>query len=86
MLWSRRNCLRIPIDREESIKERKDKRITMVLSSEQQFHKSDGITLAVLNFWSCTPSATGSYVRPAGWLADEILAIFEIFKIHYRLK
>ena len=36
------------------------------LSSEQQFHKSNGITFAVLNFWSCTPSATGSYVRLAG--------------------
>ena len=70
MLWSRRNCLRISIDREESIKERKDKRITMVLSSEQQFHKSDGITLAVLNFWSCTPSATGLMLgQQAGWLA-----------------
>ena len=29
MLWSYGNCLRIPIDREES-NERKDKRITMV--------------------------------------------------------
>ena len=30
---------------------------------EQQFHKSDMITFAVLNFWSRTPSATGSYGR-----------------------
>ena len=51
-------------------------------SSEQQFRKSDRITFAVLNFWSCTPSATGSYGR----LADKIQVIFEIFKIHYRLK
>ena len=36
-------------------------------SSEQQFHKSNTITFAVLNFWSCTPSATKSYVRLAGW-------------------
>ena len=42
------------------------------LSSEQQFHKYDGITFAELNFWSLTPSATGSDVRQAGWLADEI--------------
>ena len=50
-------------------------------SSEQQF---DAITLAVLNFWSCTPSSTMSYVRQAG-LADKVQVIFEIFKIHYRL-
>ena len=50
------------------------------LRLEQQFHKSDAITFAVLNFWSHTPSATGSYCR----LADEIQVIFEIFKIHYR--
>ena len=54
-------------------------------SSEQQFHKCDAITFAVLNFWSRTPSATGSYVRLVGWPADEIQVIFEIFKIHYRL-
>ena len=53
------------------------------LSSEQQYHKFDWITFAVLNFWSRTPSITESYVRLAGWLADEIQAIFEIFKIHY---
>ena len=47
-------------------------------SLEQQFHKSDVITFAVLNFWSRTPSATGSYGR----LADEIQMILEIFKIH----
>ena len=38
-------------------------------------------TFAVLNFWSCTPSITGSYGRLAGWLADKIQLIF---KIHYR--
>ena len=37
------------------------------LSLEQQFRKSDGITFAVLNFWSHTSSATGSYIRLAGW-------------------
>ena len=52
------------------------------LSSEQQFHKSDAITFAVLNFWSHAPSATRSYGR----LADKIQMIFEIFKIHYRSK
>ena len=36
------------------------------LSSEQQFRKSDMITFAMLNFWSCTSSATGSYGRLAG--------------------
>ena len=51
-------------------------------SLEQQFRKSEAITFAMLNFWSRTPSTTGSYGR----LADEIQAIFEIFKIHYRLK
>ena len=35
-------------------------------SSEQQFHKSYAIIFAVLNFWSCTPSATGSYGRLSG--------------------
>ena len=66
------------MDREES-KERKDKRIIMgKLSSEQQFHKCDAIIFAVLNFWSRTPSTTGSYVRLVGWLADEIHAIFKI--------
>ena len=38
-------------------------------SSEQQFRKRDTITIAMLNFWSLTPSATQSYVRLAGWLA-----------------
>ena len=36
------------------------------LSSEQQFHKSTEITFVVWNFWSCTPSASGSYGRLAG--------------------
>ena len=44
--------------REES-KERKDKRITMPQSSEQQFRKRDVITFAVLNFWSPTPTQPG---------------------------
>ena len=52
------------MDREES-KERKDKSAVGKLSSEQQFRKSDRITLAVLNFWSRTPSTTRSYVRLA---------------------
>ena len=38
-------------------------------SSEQQFRKWEGITFAVLNFWSHTPSGTQSYGRPAGWQA-----------------
>ena len=37
--------------------------------SEQQFRKREGITFAVLNFWSHTPSGTRSYGRLAGWLA-----------------
>ena len=56
-------------------------------SSEQQFRKYDGITFAVLNFWSRTPAQPGLTLgRLAGWLADEIHAIVKIFKIHYRLK
>ena len=35
-------------------------------SSEQHFRKSNAITIAVLNFWSRTPSATRSYGRQAG--------------------
>ena len=54
------------------------------LSSEQQFRKREGITFAVLNFWSRTPSGTRSYGRLAGWLAgwpaDEIQVIFEFLK------
>ena len=38
-------------------------------SSEQQFRKSAAIGFVVWNFWSCTPSASGSYGRLAGWLA-----------------
>ena len=59
-------------------------------SSEQQFRKWEGITFAVLNFWSHTPSGTRSYGRQAGrqagWLADKIQVIFEFFKIHCRSK
>ena len=40
----------------------------------------------ISTYMSHTPTATGSYVRPAGWLANEIQAILEIFKIHFRLK
>ena len=35
---------------------------------------------------SPTPSATGSYGRQAGWLADEIQVNFEIFKVGCRSK
>ena len=48
--------------------------------------KREGITFAVLNFWSRTPSGTRSYGRLAGWPADEIQVIFDFFKIHYRSK
>ena len=34
-------------------------------SPEQHFRKSAAITFIVLNFWSPTPSATGSYGRQA---------------------
>ena len=44
-------------------------------SSEQHFRKSAAITIIVWNFWSPTPSATGSYGRQAGWQADEIQVI-----------
>ena len=49
-------------------------------SSEQLFRKWEGITFAVLNFWSSTPSGTRYYGRPAGWQADEIQVIFEFVK------
>ena len=55
-------------------------------SSEQHFRKSVAITIIVWNFWSRTPSATRSYGRLAGWLADEIQVNFEIFKIGCRSK
>ena len=55
-------------------------------SSEQQFHKSDVITFVVWKIWSHTPSATGSYGRPAGRQADEIQANFNFFKIRFRVK
>ena len=51
-------------------------------SLEQHFRKSAAITIIVLNFWSPTPSATGSYGRQA----DEIQVNFEIFKIGCRSK
>ena len=35
--------------------------------------------------WASTPSASGSYGRQAGRLADEIRLDFEILKILYRL-
>ena len=34
-------------------------------SSEQHFRKSAAITFIMRNFWSPTPSATGSYGRQA---------------------
>ena len=37
-------------------------------SSEQHFRKSAAITFIMWNFWSPTPSGTGSYGRLAGWL------------------
>ena len=46
-------------------------------SSEQRFRKSAAIIFIVSNFWSPTPSATGSYGR---WQADEMQVNFEIFK------
>ena len=51
-------------------------------SSEQHFCKFDTITFTVLNFWSRTPSTTGSYGR----LAEKIQVIFENFKFHNRSK
>ena len=58
-------------------------------SSEQHFRKSAAITIIVWDFWSPSPSATGSYGRQAGWqagrqagwLADEMQVNFKIFKI-----
>ena len=47
-------------------------------SSEQQFRKREGITFAVLNFWSRTPSGT-PVLRQAGWPADENPGDFRIF-------
>ena len=39
-------------------------------SSEQQFRKSDAITVIVLKNWSPSHSGTGSYGRQAVWQAD----------------
>ena len=50
-------------------------------SLEQHFRKSAAITIIVSNFWSPTPSATGSYGRLAGRLADKIQVNFKNFKI-----
>ena len=46
-------------------------------SLEQQFLKSDKITFAVLNIWSCAPSTIESFGR----LADKMQVINKIFKI-----
>ena len=46
-------------------------------SLEQHFRKSAAITFIVGNFWSPTPSGTGSYGRQAGRLADEIQVNFQ---------
>ena len=51
-------------------------------SSEQHFHKSATITFIVRNFWSPTPSTTGSYSRQ---VADEMQVNFEIFKTNCTL-
>ena len=51
-------------------------------SLEQHFCKSAAITFIMLNFWSPTPSATGSYSRHAGRLAGRRKQVnFEILKI-----
>ena len=42
-------------------------------SLEQQFCESAVITFVVWNFWSCTPSASGSYSRLAGRRNPETL-------------
>ena len=55
-------------------------------SSEQHFRKSAAITFIVRNFWSPTPSATGSYGRLAGRQADEIQVNLKIFKVGCRSK
>ena len=55
-------------------------------SLEQHFRKSAAITLVVLNFWSPTPSATGSFGRQAGRQADKIQVNYEIFKVGCRSK
>ena len=46
-------------------------------SSEQQIRESDDYIWIVRKNWSSRPSATGSYGRQA----DEIILVFEIFKI-----
>ena len=57
--------------------------------TEQQICKSATITLAVRNFWSRTPSATGFYGRQAEGrrkVADKMQVNFEKFKTHCRSK
>ena len=41
-------------------------------SSEQHFRKSAAITFVMWNFWSPTPSGTGSYGRQAGRQAGRL--------------
>ena len=54
-------------------------------SSEQQFRKCDGITFAVLNFWSRTLSGT----RLAGWHALIVVCRSDVIRnklMYYHLK
>ena len=55
-------------------------------SLEQHFRKSAAIIFIVRNFWNPTSSATRSYGRLAGRLADEIQVNFKIFKVSRRSK
>ena len=54
-------------------------------SSVQQIRVLDANCHSSEKNWTHMPSASGSYGRLAGWLADEMRVQVEIFKIAYRL-
>ena len=54
-------------------------------SSVQRIRIYTAIAYLVRKNWASAPSASGSYSRLAGRLADEIWLDFEILKILYRL-
>ena len=53
--------------------------------SEQQICGSASIFCIMSKNWAYAPTASGSYGRLAGWLADEMRVDFKIFKILSRL-
>ena len=50
-------------------------------SADWEIHKSDVTVHNLCKIWRPAPSGTRSYVRQAGWQADEIRASLEILKL-----